>query len=326
MSGGLTWARVEPSTNSTIECTTDCGWTTTSIRSNPTPKSRWASITSRPLLTSVAEFVVTSGPMDQVGWARACSGPTSASEARSRPRNGPPEAVRTSRRTSAERPPRRHWASAECSESTGTTWSGAASASHQVDPDDEGLLVGQRQHVAGLQRSEGGAQADRAGQAVEHDVGRDGGQLRSGLLAGQHLDPPARAPQRSADLHGDRLLADRHDGCVVGEHLIHQQPRVTAARGQTGDGEVVAVSGDDVERLGADGARGAKHRDASHAAECASGDGTRRHGPAGRTGAPAPVADAWVRPRPPRTASPTPGWIPPLRATEAAESARMLRP
>ncbi len=33
MSGRLSWAIVEPSANSTIECTTDWGWTTTSIRS-----------------------------------------------------------------------------------------------------------------------------------------------------------------------------------------------------------------------------------------------------------------------------------------------------
>ena len=34
MSGGLAWAMVEPSVNSTIEWTTDCGCTTTSMRSN----------------------------------------------------------------------------------------------------------------------------------------------------------------------------------------------------------------------------------------------------------------------------------------------------
>ena len=33
MSGGLAWAIVEPSVNVTIECTIDCGWTTTSMRS-----------------------------------------------------------------------------------------------------------------------------------------------------------------------------------------------------------------------------------------------------------------------------------------------------
>ena len=73
MVGGLAWTRVEPSTNSTIECTTLVGCTTTSMRSKGIPKSRWASITSRPLLTRVAELMVTTGPMSQVGWASASS-------------------------------------------------------------------------------------------------------------------------------------------------------------------------------------------------------------------------------------------------------------
>src|SRR5206468_560736 len=55
MSGGDAWAMVEPSTNSTIEWMTDCGCTVTSIRSYGTSNSRCASITSRPLLTSVDE-------------------------------------------------------------------------------------------------------------------------------------------------------------------------------------------------------------------------------------------------------------------------------
>ena len=118
MSGGEHWASVAPSTNCTIECTIDCGWTTTSIRSRSTPYSRWASSSSSPLLTSVAELVVITRPMAQVGWARACSGVTSRICSRDQPRNGPPLAVRMSRSTSAALPPRRHWAIAECSEST----------------------------------------------------------------------------------------------------------------------------------------------------------------------------------------------------------------
>ncbi len=101
MSGGLAWAIVEPSVNSTIECTTDCRCTTTSIRSNPMPNSRCASISSSPLLTRVAELIVMTGPMFQVGCASACSGVTPASSARLRCRNGPPLAVSTSRLTSA---------------------------------------------------------------------------------------------------------------------------------------------------------------------------------------------------------------------------------
>ena len=69
MSGGLAWARVDPSTNSTIEWTTDCGCTITVIRSIGMSKSRCASITSSPLLTSVAELMVMTGPIAQVGCA-----------------------------------------------------------------------------------------------------------------------------------------------------------------------------------------------------------------------------------------------------------------
>src|SRR3954449_2775930 len=59
MSGGEAWAMVEPSLNSTIEWMIDCGWTTTWMRSYGMSKSRCASMTSSPLLTSVAELVVT---------------------------------------------------------------------------------------------------------------------------------------------------------------------------------------------------------------------------------------------------------------------------
>ena len=128
MSGGLAWASVDPSTNSTIEWTTDWGCTITVIRSIGMSKSRCASITSRPLFTRVAELIVMTGPIAHVGCAIACSGVTSTSSARVRPRNGPPLAVSTSRRTSSARPPTRHWASAECSESTGTICPGAAVA------------------------------------------------------------------------------------------------------------------------------------------------------------------------------------------------------
>ena len=89
--------------------------------------SRCASITSSPLFTRVAEFVVTTRPMSQVGCASASAGVTFASSARVRPRNGPPDAVSTRRRTSSWVPERSACASAECSESTGTIWPGAAS-------------------------------------------------------------------------------------------------------------------------------------------------------------------------------------------------------
>ena len=92
MSGMPSWARTERSTNSTIEWTIDCGCTTTSIRSNGTSNSQWASRTSRPLFMSVAESIVIFAPIRHVGWRSACSTVT-------------PSSVRA--RPAAERPARR---------------------------------------------------------------------------------------------------------------------------------------------------------------------------------------------------------------------------
>src|SRR6056297_78868 len=80
-------------------------------------------MTSSPLFISVLESTVIFGPMLHVGWARAASTVTSASSAAERPRNGPPLAVSSSRCTSrsAATDDRRHWWSAQCSLSTGTS-------------------------------------------------------------------------------------------------------------------------------------------------------------------------------------------------------------
>src|SRR5699024_11910095 len=83
-----------------------------------------ASMSSSPLLTKVAEFNVFICPIDQVGCAAACSGVTSHICSRVQPRNGPPDAVNTSRANSPRSPERRHCAMAECSESTGINWPG----------------------------------------------------------------------------------------------------------------------------------------------------------------------------------------------------------
>ncbi len=61
------------------------------------------------------------GPMLQVGWASASSAVTSSSSSRVRPRNGPPEAVRTRESTWSGPRPSRHWKAAECSLSTGSS-------------------------------------------------------------------------------------------------------------------------------------------------------------------------------------------------------------
>ena len=131
MSGIDSWAMVAASVYSTMECTTDCGCTTTSIWSKPRPtpsspagwpNSSLASMTSRPLFMRVDESTVIFGPIDHVGWARASSTVTCSSSARGRPRKGPPLAVSTMRRTRAGLSlARRHMCTAQCSESTGTS-------------------------------------------------------------------------------------------------------------------------------------------------------------------------------------------------------------
>src|SRR3954447_6698154 len=122
-------ALVEPSHSCTSAWTIDCGCTTTSMRSYGVPKRWCASISSRPLFISVAESIVILPPMSQVGWRSASATVTSSSSARERPRNGPPLAVSTSLVTLPGRSPAISWASAECSESTGTICAPVASAS-----------------------------------------------------------------------------------------------------------------------------------------------------------------------------------------------------
>ena len=64
----------------------------------------------------------------------ACSGVTAASSCLLQPRNGPPDAVRIRRDTSAALPPRSAWAMAECSESTATSCPGEAASTTRCPP------------------------------------------------------------------------------------------------------------------------------------------------------------------------------------------------
>src|SRR6185295_12402302 len=93
MSGGPICARTDPSTNSTIEWTRDCGWITTSIRARSRPNRWWSSITSRALFIRVAEPTVIRGPMFQFGWRSAIAGVAQRISSGVLERNGPPLAA-----------------------------------------------------------------------------------------------------------------------------------------------------------------------------------------------------------------------------------------
>ena len=96
-----------------------CGCNTTSIWSNATSKSHFASITSNPLFTIVEESIVILFPIDQFGCFKASSSVTSAKSFLFFPRNGPPDAVRIIFSISLWCSPFRHWNIAACSLSTG---------------------------------------------------------------------------------------------------------------------------------------------------------------------------------------------------------------
>ena len=124
MSGVDNWAMIDPSTYSTIECTTLCGCTTTWTRGISMSKSQRASIISRPLLKSVAESMVILRPMTHDGCLRACSTVTASRASLGHfvaSRNGPPEAVSHKFRTDEAGLPSKHWKMAECSLSTAKT-------------------------------------------------------------------------------------------------------------------------------------------------------------------------------------------------------------
>ena len=74
---------------------------------------------SRALFIIVAESMLTLGPIDQVGWARASSTLAWAICSAELSLNGPPEAVINTFSISLRLPLRAAWKIAECSESTG---------------------------------------------------------------------------------------------------------------------------------------------------------------------------------------------------------------
>ena len=108
MSATPNWASTEPSMYSTIECTIDCGWITTCTWSGARSKSQRASITSSPLFMSVAESMVIFAPIFHVGWRSASSTVTVANFSVGSSRNGPPDAVSSTRCTSPRLWPTRH--------------------------------------------------------------------------------------------------------------------------------------------------------------------------------------------------------------------------
>ena len=267
MSGGDAWAIVDPSTNSTMECTIDCGCTTTSMRSYGTPNRRCASMTSRPLLTRVAEFVVTMRPMSQVGWSSASAGVTSCQRL---------SAATAERAAGCRQHESPHLVARAAAQRLGDRGvlrvdrddlPRARDRRDEVAADDQRLLVREREGAAHLERGEGRAQSDRAGDAVEHDVRLD---VAHQLLG---LDGAERGVLDVEFLGLSAELLPIGSGC------------------QPDDLEPPRVGADDLERLSADRTGGAEDEHATHRASLAAAAAPRHRAarrPAARSGRPAP--------------------------------------
>ena len=136
------------------------------------PKRKCASINSRPLFMSVAESMVIFGPMLQVGCASASAGVTAASSSRVRPRNGPPDAVRTSECDGLRRPPfealeERRVLAVDGQDPPATS---LLRRERELARGDEALLVREREVDRRLERRERRGQTREADHGVEDDV------------------------------------------------------------------------------------------------------------------------------------------------------------
>ena len=209
----------------------------------------------QPLVHSVAELIVMTGPMSQVGWASASWGVTRVVLAR--PPERPPLAVTT--RPRPRRPtPRRHWASAECSPSTGDLPRPRGSALTRGPPTISDSLLA-RARVVPRSARPGSGETDRPGDPVEDHVGRatapapsrHRGRPGSSVCVQVGRCSRPRSPRRERQLHGPAPQAP------AASTPSTPACRATSSRlrpPQGGDAEPVRRCLRDLDRLRADGA------------------------------------------------------------------------
>ena len=219
-------------------------------------------------MTSVAELIVTTGPIAQVGWASACSGVTSASSARG------PAAERSAagrqdqpahlvRRAAAQALGQRRVLGVDRHD-----LAGLGGGLDQRAADDQRLLVGQRERGAGLERRQGGrsptepvmplsttSQGVAASSVAASGPASDRGHpvVALGVAA-----PRGLGVERQQQVLGGAGLGDGDDLGAVAQRLGGQQLDPVPAGGQPDDAEPVGEAVDEVERLGADRPRAAE--------------------------------------------------------------------
>ena len=217
-------------------------------------------MTSRPLFMSVAESIEILPPMSQVGCASASSTVTSASSARVRPRNGPPDAVSTSLSTVPGRSPASSWCSAECSESTGRICAPVASASAMTSspPTTSDSLLASARSIPSPSVATVGPRPAEPTSALRTRSAPDSSTSRTSPSAPiEHLAVGPRLGGARAGVGvGERDAVDAERA-----RLLDQ--RVGRALGAQADELELGVARDDVERLGADRAGRAEDEEAA---------------------------------------------------------------
>ena len=238
--------------------TIDCGCTTTSMRSYGVPNRWWASMTSRPLFISVAESIVILPPIAQVGCLSACStvdvlelGARAAAEraagrgqrraGRSCPARSPAMQLVQRRVLGVDRDDLRA--------------GGLGQRRHELAADDQRLLVGQREVDALAERGDGRAEAGRADERVEHEVGartrRRGATSPSGP-ASTSPSVHASAARAAASGSASAIRVDAVRARLLDERLQARVPAVSPTSSK------LVGARDDVERLRADRARSSR--------------------------------------------------------------------
>ena len=212
--------------NSTIECTRLWGCTSTSMRSPGRPNRWCASITSRPLFIRVAESTEIFGPIDHFGCLTASATVTLASDARERPRNGPPDAVRMIRASPLPAPPvasrvasGRHWKIALCSLSIGTTVappSRAAAMSNSPASTRDSLLASNRRLPArAAARVDGSPAAPTiAATTVSQASPAANASIAAVPACGRVVSPAAARPSRRLPKHASSAITACSGRCT----------------------------------------------------------------------------------------------------------------
>ena len=257
---------IDPSVSSTIECTTDCGWMTTSIWRPLTPNSQCASMTSSPLFISVAESMVIFRPICQVGCFSASAADTAcqirrraaAERSARRGENQPPDVAAARGRAGTD-----EWRCARC-RPAGSRRRACAAASVTMPPamTSTSLLAS----AIVLRCSIAASTASSASVPLDaHSTTSASGCEATATSPSRPLPAIVTPLDRSRLLQPIDRRAGRHrdDARTIARDLLREQLGVLARR-EADDLQPIGVRVDDRERAPADRAGRSEDGDALH--------------------------------------------------------------